>query len=102
MRQTVLIGRLTAAVDVRTAQTGTPFAEIELLVREKKGETWEDHRFPVTVYGESAKRIARQAVHGSEIVAVCKPESREYRGKTYQGNVASWIRVCMSDEEEKT
>lgn len=103
MRQSIFIGKLTHAPELKTNAAGTPILEIELMVRERKGESWEDHRFQMTVWGDAAKRVAKQGKHGSEIVAFCKPQAYEYTTKSggkrwSEDHVATWVRVCMPEE----
>lgn len=103
MRQSIFIGKVKLPVDLRTTQQGTPIATLQLAIYERKGDVWEEHEFKVIVFGESAKRIAKQAQVGSEIVAFCRPESREYtdqggRKRRSEDHVANWIRVCVPEE----
>lgn len=103
MRQSVFIGRVTVQPELRKTETGTSVLNLEVLVRERKGEGWEDHRFSIVCWGMAAERVARQAAPGCEVVAFCKPESRTYRGRDgrerkSQDHVASWIRVCQPED----
>lgn len=105
MRQSLFIGKLESKPEVRYTQSGTPVSTLYLNVLERKGESWEAHKFRISVFGKNAERVARQAREGSEIVAICKPESREYKdreGRTRRSedHVASWIRVCVTDGTE--
>lgn len=105
MRQSAFVGKLLHAPKLARTQTGTPVLNLELLDRERQGETWVEHKFKIVVWGTSAERIARIAKEGSEIVAFCRPEGREYRdsqGRTRRSedHVASWIRVCVEDGAE--
>lgn len=104
MRQSIFIGTVTTTPELRTTHEGTPVCNLEILVRERKGTgAMEEHRFPITVWGIAAQRVARQAKAGSEVVAFCKPENRTYQNKngqqrTSRDNMASWIRVCQPED----
>lgn len=105
MRQSIFIGKLENKPELRSTAAGTSVATLSLMVSEKKGETWETHRFKLTLFGYNAERIARQANVGSEIVAICRPESREYKNREgrlirSEDHVCSWVRVCVSDGTE--
>ena len=103
MRQSLFIGRMVADPQLRETQTGTPVLNFEMVTRERRQESFEEHTFKIVVFGESARRIAKLAKAGSEIVALCKPENRQYTGKdgrqrTATDHAAQWIRVCVEDE----
>lgn len=105
MRQSILIGRMNGAPQLRETAGGTPVLNFELVTRERRSESFEDHAFKLVVFGENAKRIAKQAKDGSEIVAICKPESRQYTDKSGRPRRAedhncTWIRVCVSEGAE--
>lgn len=105
MRESAFIGVLENQLEVRTTLKGTPVVNLELSVSERKGDGVDKHIFRVTVFGTAATRIYKQARIGSEIVAFCKPESREYkdsqgRTKRSEDHIANWIRVCVSEETE--
>lgn len=107
MRESEFIGRLTAAPELRKTDSGTSVLNIEIRIRERKGETWEDHTFNLTIFGIAAERVAKQAKHNSIVWAKCKPENREYRNKSgqlrkSQDHLVSWIRVCLDDSEVDT
>lgn len=104
MRRSDFVGKIHRPFTLKKTNSGTSVLNIEIQELEKKGETWEEHIFRITVWGKAAERIARQAKVGSEIVAFCKPESREYRDpsgrtKRSEDNVASWIRVVLPEDE---
>lgn len=104
MRQSIFIGKLAEKPELRHTPAGTPVTTVTLKVLEKQGEGWSEHRFRVTVWSEAALRLCRQAQKGSELVAVCRPESREYtdregRKRLSQEHVASWVRVCVPAED---
>ncbi len=105
MRESEFIGKVTTAPELRKTDGGTSVLNLEIRIRERKGETWEDHYFNLTCFGHHAERIARQAKPGSTIWAKCKPENRTYTNKSgqqrkSQDHLVSWIRVCLDDEAE--
>jgi single-stranded DNA-binding protein len=106
MRTSAFIGTMVGKPELRHSQSGTPILDITLRVKERKGETWEEHLFKMTAFGQMAERVSRQAKDGSEIVAFCKPENRKYtdkngRERMSETHMVSWVRVCLTDGTEQ-
>lgn len=81
MRTTYLSGRCGQDPELKHAQNGTAYTSVSLACSEKKGETWETHWFRLVAFGFSAEYLARHARKGSKLMAVCKPETKEWTGK---------------------
>lgn len=105
MRQAIFIGKLFGKSELGYTPAGTPVLSLTLQVLERQGESWADNRFRLTCFGKQAERIHRQAKEGSEIVAVVKPECREFNDKNGKktkrdGYTVTWIRICLSEDAE--
>lgn len=102
MRQSTFIGKMVDDPQLRQTGNGTDVLNFEIMTTDQKGPTTEFHVFKLVVFGDAARRVARQAKKGSEILAICKPESRSYvkegRVRKSEDHNCSWIRVSMGEE----
>lgn len=100
MRQSIFSGTIQNEPILRKTFSGSDVLNLDVLVRDPQGDGFVENLFKVAVFGKQAKGIALQAKIGSEIMCVCRPESRQYtdkngRSRRSEDHIAMMIRVCL-------
>lgn len=76
MNQVNLMGRLTAAPELKTTKNGTPVCNVTLAVNDVKNE--EADYFPIVVWGKKAEALTKYMHKGEKIVVTGYLKNRHY------------------------